>query len=88
MGKCASCGNQYDQTFVVEMKGKTYEFDCFECAINLLAPKCQHCGTRIIGHGAQDGGAIYCCAHCARMEGDHVLADRHQSPTAHHSLRL
>jgi hypothetical protein len=79
MGICASCGNEYDATFTIQMKDRSYEFDCFECAINLLAPKCRHCGTRIIGHGAQDGDVIFCSAHCARLEGDHVLNDRHKS---------
>ena len=41
-------------------------FDCFECAIHAMAPKCDHCGCRIIGHGEEAHGKIYCCSHCLR----------------------
>ncbi len=76
MGTCSNCGNKYDATFRVEMRDECYEFDCFECAINMLAPKCSHCQTRIIGHGVQDGYDMYCSAHCARLEGRRELQDR------------
>jgi hypothetical protein len=33
MGKCAQCGNNYDQSFEVTMGGRTLTFDSFECAI-------------------------------------------------------
>jgi hypothetical protein len=65
MGVCASCGNDYDKSFDVKMKGETYSFDSFECAIHKLAPNCAHCEMRIIGHGVEKRGRIYCCAHCA-----------------------
>ena len=32
MGKCATCGNNYDKLFEVVMAGKTYTFDSFEFA--------------------------------------------------------
>lgn len=76
MGLCSNCGNQYDSTFAVEQYGKKYEFDCFECAIHVLAPKCSHCGTRILGHGVQGGSSVFCCAHCARSEGQKSFIDR------------
>jgi hypothetical protein len=41
-------------------------FDSFECAIHAFAPHCAHCDCRIIGHGLERGGAIFCCEHCAR----------------------
>jgi DNA-directed RNA polymerase subunit RPC12/RpoP len=76
MGKCASCGNEYDSTFKIEMNGQTQEFDSFECAVHLLAPQCTHCGTRVIGHGFQDGDTVFCSAHCARQEGRRDFQDR------------
>lgn len=65
MATCDTCGNEYEQSFQILMLGKTYTFDSFECAINRLAPSCGRCGTRVIGHGIQKGGEIFCCAHCA-----------------------
>ncbi len=41
-----------------------------------LAPSCQHCGCRIIGHGVEVQGAIYCCANCASKEGAQGVRDR------------
>jgi len=40
-------------------------FDSFECAIEALAPRCTHCHCRVIGHGVERRGSIYCCRHCA-----------------------
>jgi hypothetical protein len=53
MGTCEVCGNEYDKVFEVSMSGGTHTFDSFECAINALAPTCNHCGCRIIGHGVE-----------------------------------
>jgi hypothetical protein len=63
---CASCGNNYAKTFQINFENQTYNFDCFECAINKLAPICQNCGCRIIGHGVESDKYFYCCSHCAR----------------------
>lgn len=76
MAHCDVCGNDYDKAFQVTTDGRTLTFDSFECAIHALAPRCTHCDCRIIGHGVQEGGAIYCCAHCASMKGDTALRDR------------
>lgn len=73
--KCEQCGNEYDKTFQVILAGKEHVFDSFECAISMLAPQCVHCGIRIIGHGVESDGEIYCCAHCAKKEGVHELRD-------------
>lgn len=75
MNRCEQCGNAYGQTFVVSMNGASYTFDSFECAIEMLAPHCQECGTRVIGHGVESNGRVFCCAHCARMEGVTDLVD-------------
>ncbi len=76
MAKCETCGNEYDKAFEVRTKGKTYTFDSFECAIHKLAPKCAHCDCRIIGHGLEENGKMYCCANCAKQSGVRDLKDR------------
>ena len=76
MAKCDVCGNDYDKSFTVTMAGKTGTFDAFECAIQALAPTCAHCQCRIIGHGVEARGTIYCCAHCAKHEGVRGITDR------------
>ncbi len=75
MERCDNCGNAYERTFKINMNGKEYSFDCFECAINKLAPHCKSCDTRVIGHGVEDGLDVYCCAGCARMQGITDLKD-------------
>jgi hypothetical protein len=73
---CDSCGNDYDKAFQVVMGGKTHTFDSFECAIEALAPRCAHCGLRVIGHGTEKANKIFCCANCAAQEGVGELRDR------------
>ena len=74
--KCDTCGNDYAEAFEVIVAGRTYTFDSFECAIDRLAPVCLHCHCRIIGHGVETGGKMYCCAHCAGHAGVTTLRDR------------
>lgn len=76
MAVCEVCGNDYDKAFEVTKGGERHIFDSFECAIHALAPHCEHCGVRIIGHGVEADGAIFCCAHCAEHEGVTALTDR------------
>ena len=76
MAQCETCGNDYDKTFDVVLGGETHTFDCFECAIHALAPSCDHCGVRIIGHGIETPNAFYCCANCAEAEGIEAAKDR------------
>ena len=76
MAKCDVCGNDYDKSFEVRMAGKTYTFDSFECAIHELAPECEHCGCKIMGHGVESDGRMFCCANCARHSGAEGLTDR------------
>lgn len=75
MKRCHQCGNTYDKCFEVTIDNETYTFDSFECAIHSLAPACACCGCRILGHGVEGDGAIYCCAYCARAEGVEGLVD-------------
>jgi hypothetical protein len=76
MAQCEVCGNEYDKPIEVTSGGATHVFDCFECAIQALAPTCEHCGVRVIGHGVEGEGRLFCCAHCASAEGVEALADR------------
>jgi hypothetical protein len=76
MPRCEICGNEYDKTFEVHRDGECHVFDCFECAIQGLAPICAHCQVRIIGHGVEVGGRVFCSASCARQEGVRGFTDR------------
>jgi hypothetical protein len=76
MAVCEVCGNDYDKSFEVTVGGATHTFDSFECAIHALAPQCEHCGCRIVGHGVEADGRIFCCAHCAQESGVAGLSDR------------
>ncbi len=76
MGVCECCGNTYDKSFEVSMGGDRHVFDSFECAIQKLAPRCEHCGCRIIGHGVETDSAMYCCGHCAHADGVSAVQDR------------
>ncbi len=74
--RCDHCGNDYDKSFQVVAKGATHTFDSFECAIQMMAPTCEHCGVRIVGHGMEKAGRMFCCAHCAENEGAPEMRDR------------
>jgi Rieske Fe-S protein len=76
MAKCDVCGNDYDKSFELKYRGRTYTFDSFECAIHAVAPTCMHCGCRVIGHGVEADGRIFCCANCAQQSGVSELRDR------------
>ena len=76
MGRCEVCGNEYDKSFEVTIASSTLTFDSFECAIHAVAPTCAHCGCKIVGHGVEAEGRIFCCAHCAQQEGVTGLTDR------------
>ncbi|MGH4009106.1 MAG: Prokaryotic metallothionein [Pseudonocardiaceae bacterium] len=76
MAQCEVCGNDYDKSFEVIAEDGSHVFDSFECAIHRLAPSCAHCGCRVIGHGAETEGAIYCCASCAMASGVVGIRDR------------
>jgi len=74
---CEVCGNEYDKAFQVVLEGgATHVFDSFECAIQALAPRCESCGVRVVGHGVESDGHMYCCAHCAHRKGVPAAKDR------------
>ena len=76
MAVCETCANDYDKSFEINMNGQAHTFDCFECAIQALAPGCSHCHCKIIGHGVEESEVFYCCAHCASASGATRLVDR------------
>ena len=76
MPTCEVCENEYDKAFEVVVGGERHTFDSFECAIHALAPVCPHCNCRIVGHGVEADGKIFCCVHCARASGTTQLKDR------------
>jgi len=76
MATCEVCGNEYDKTMEITRGGETHVFDSFECAIHAIAPVCDHCGCKIVGHGIEAGGSMYCCAHCAESSGVEGARDR------------
>ncbi len=76
MARCDVCGNDYDKAFRVELGGNQHTFDSFECAIQALAPNCETCGVKIVGHGIESGGSMYCCAPCAEKSGVKGARDR------------
>ena len=67
MATCDTCGNDYWLSFDIHtVSGQVHTFDSFECAVQALAPICEHCRCRVLGHGVEVAGRFYCCAHCAR----------------------
>jgi hypothetical protein len=70
-------GVRNSKAFQVSMPdGDSHTFDSFECAIHALAPVCEYCGVKVIGHGVEAEGSFYCCAHCASMAGAEGVSDR------------
>ena len=76
MAKCEVCGNEYDKAFELTAAGARHTFDSFECAIQAIAPICEQCSCRVIGHGIEVSGHFYCCAHCARKATSADVKDR------------
>ena len=76
MAECEVCGNEYDKAIEVTVAGASHVFDSFECAIHALAPTCANCGIKIVGHGIEANGSIFCCANCAQQAGVSGAKDR------------
>lgn len=77
MATCTTCGNEYDRSFdVTTSDGQHFTFDSIECAAHRIAPQCGHCGCRVLGHGVEVDGTVYCCAHCAPESGGTQPIDR------------
>ncbi|GAA2435547.1 hypothetical protein [Streptomyces macrosporus] len=75
MSVCEVCGNDYEMAFEVHAAGAVHVFDSLECAAQRMAPICENCQCRILGHGVEADGHFYCCAHCARTQGHAQLVD-------------
>lgn len=69
MARCDVCGNDYANTMTIKTRDRSGTFDSFECAIHALAPTCAHCGCRVVGHGVEADGRIFCCGNCAETAG-------------------
>ncbi len=76
---CEVCGNTYEKAFAVLIGGERHVFDSFECAIHKLAPVCDHCGCRILGHGVEEGEQMFCCRHCVEQTAAGDGGNRQQS---------
>jgi hypothetical protein len=76
MAQCEVCGNDYDLSFEVHAQGVVHVFDSLECAAHRMAPVCENCGVKVLGHGVQGDAHFYCCAHCARQRGHGEIRDR------------
>jgi hypothetical protein len=62
MAQCEVCGNDYDKAISVMVSGEdSHTFDSFECAIHALAPICEYCNVKVIGHGVETDDSFYCC---------------------------
>jgi hypothetical protein len=84
MARCDVCGNDYGMAFTIEtVSGQSHTFDCFECAVEKLAPRCERCQCRIIGHGVDVEGRFYCGAHCARLDAGDLGAQIRDTVGAH-----
>ncbi|MFI2373497.1 hypothetical protein ACH5AO_00220 [Streptomyces sp. NPDC018964] len=76
MAVCEVCGNDYALSFEVHtFGGAVHTFDSLECAAHRLAPVCDNCRCKVLGHGHQVDGQFFCCAHCARSRGYEALTD-------------
>ena len=75
MAVCEVCGNDYRLSFEVHAAGAVHVFDSLECAVHRLAPICENCGVKVIGHGVEADGVFYCGAHCARQGDQPSAAD-------------
>jgi hypothetical protein len=81
VAECEVCGNDYDKAFEVVAAGQRHTFDSFECAIHRMAPVCEHCECKVIGHGIEVSGRFFCCASCARhATGTTEAQDRVEAP--------
>lgn len=77
MPTCQTCGNDHDKAFTVRThRGEEMTFDSVECMAHSMAPTCDHCSVRILGHGLEANGSIFCCDHCAEQAGVRGLRDR------------
>jgi hypothetical protein len=63
--RCEVCGNNDDVCFEIRLGGERHIFDSFECAMRAFTPRCEYCGSQIVGHGVLLGNVVYCSYQCA-----------------------
>jgi hypothetical protein len=67
MRSCKKCGHAASTPVLVGIgDGPEYTFDCFECAIDTLAPRCPECGSVYLDRAVTFGGAQFCSKACAQ----------------------
>lgn len=76
MNKCEVCDGVYENNFTIIIGEKNHEFDCLECAIKVLAPRCSRCGSQILGHIHTKQKKVYCGSLCAWNSNIMPLSDR------------
>jgi len=64
MARCEVCGNEFTKPVTVEWNGEQKTVDSFECAVQALAPRCEHCGQPVMNQSIQDDAPFYCCSVC------------------------
>lgn len=68
---CDHCGCECIFELEVRLAGQVFHFDCFDCAIDRLAPVCQRCGRKFTEPALQgDAGELYCSLACRKMQCD------------------
>lgn len=80
---CEVCGNEYWMAFEVHAAGAVHVFDSFECAAHKLAPVCEHCGVKVLGHGVEADGRFFCSASCGRRSGQRSALDLRDAAGSH-----
>jgi phage terminase large subunit GpA-like protein len=64
MSRCEVCGKEFTKPVTVEWNGEQKTVDSFECAVQALAPRCEHCGQPVMNQSIQDDAPFYCCSVC------------------------
>ncbi len=85
MAKCEVCGNEYDKAFELITDGARHTFDSLECAIQAIAPTCEHCKCRVIGHGVEVGGGAFSAALIVRGRQRPQMSEIAQPRSSDHS---
>ena len=74
----AFCSITFDNAFVIRdlkiIDGANGPFVAMPS--RKLTAHCPHCGCKIVGHGVESQGEVFCCAHCAEHSGVTGLRDR------------
>ncbi len=64
---CRKCGRASEVPVTVQFdSGPQYTFDCFDCAVETLAPRCPECGRVYLGRPVPFGDQHFCSTECAQ----------------------